>query len=145
MSDLTIRLAQLPADFPQIYQVRQQVFQLEQGVDAALEFDGLDDQSEHLLAVQDGQAIGTARIRYLNPQVAKLERVAVLAIARGQGIGKKLVETALAILSERQVREVCIHSQVAVRDFYDKLGFAPQGEIFEEAGIPHVKMGKDLT
>lgn len=145
MSDLTIRLAQLPADFPQIYQVRQQVFQLEQGVDAALEFDGLDDQAEHLLAVQDRQAIGTARIRYFNPQRAKLERVAVLATARGQGIGKKLVATAFAILSDRGVREVYIHSQVAVRDFYNSLGFESEGEIFEEAGIPHVKMSKYLT
>ncbi|HEY9616654.1 MAG TPA: GNAT family N-acetyltransferase [Microcoleaceae cyanobacterium] len=144
MSDLTIRLAQLPGDFPQIYQVRQQVFQVEQGVDAALEFDGLDQQAEHLLAIQRGQAIGTARMRYLNPQVVKLERVAVLAAARGQGIGKQLMERALAILNERQVREVRIHAQTAVEAFYAKLGFEPEGEIFEEAGIPHVKMSKHL-
>ncbi|MBL1177076.1 GNAT family N-acetyltransferase [Pantanalinema sp. GBBB05] len=144
MSDLMIRLAQLPSDFPQIYQVRQQVFQVEQGVDATLEFDGLDEQAEHLLALQDGQAIGTARMRYLNPEVVKLERLAVLAAARGQGIGKQLMEMALAILRDRQVGEVRIHAQTAVQAFYDKLGFVPEGEIFEEAGIPHVKMSKHL-
>lgn len=145
MSDLTIRLAQLPGDFPQIYQVRYQVFQVEQGVDAALEFDGLDEQAEHWLAIQNGQAIGTARMRYLNPQVVKLERVAVLFTARGQGIGKKLMEKILIILSERQVREVRIHAQTAVEAFYGKLGFKPEGEMFQEAGIPHVKMSKQLT
>jgi predicted GNAT family N-acyltransferase len=37
-----------------------------------------------------------------------------------------------------------IHSQEYIKSFYQKLGFVEEGEIFEEAGIPHVKMRKSL-
>ena len=33
---------------------------------------------------------------------------------------------------------------VASRDFYAKLGFVSEGEIFQEAGIDHVRMVKRL-
>jgi predicted GNAT family N-acyltransferase len=33
-----------------------------------------------------------------------------------------------------------VHAQVPVRGFYEKLGFAAYGEVYEEAGIPHISM-----
>jgi len=37
-----------------------------------------------------------------------------------------------------------IHAQEYVKGLYEKLGFEQVGGIFEEAGIPHVKMIKHL-
>jgi predicted GNAT family N-acyltransferase len=144
MSDLLIRVADRPDDFPLVYKIRYRVFQVEQGVDPELEFDQYEDQAEHLLAYLDGKVVGTARIRLLDAQTGKVERVAVLPEARGQGIGRKLMEKAMQILIARNVPEVQIHAQEKVRDFYQRLGFVPQGAVFEEAGIPHIKMKKLL-
>ena len=141
---VVIQVAQLPADLPQIFQIRYQVFQIEQGVDPALEFDGKDEQAIHLLAYLNQIAVGTARLRLLNPQTAKIERVAVLSEMRGLGIGKQIMETALEVLKSANVAEVQIHAQEQVRNFYLGLGFVPEGAVFEEAGIPHVKMKKRL-
>lgn len=144
MSNLKIRLAELPGDFPAIYNVRYQVFQVEQGVSAAEEFDGLDDQSQHLLAYLGQEAIGTTRMRWLDDTTVKVERVAVLPAARGLGVGRQLMEVALRHLTEQRVAIVLVHAQLQVESFYQKLGFAPEGKIFAEAGIQHVKMRKML-
>jgi len=144
MNNLVIKVAKIPEEFSAIAAIRKSVFQEEQGVDPALEFDGKDEISEHLLAYLDDKAVGTTRIRYLDDQTVKIERLAVLSTAREQGIGKKIMENALSFIASKNIREVVIHSQEYIKSFYQKLGFVEEGEIFEEAGIPHVKMRKSL-
>jgi predicted GNAT family N-acyltransferase len=142
MNTIVICLAQ-PTDFPAIQHIRQQVFQLEQDVPAALEFDGKDETAQQFLAYLNGQPVGTARVRLLD-QTAKVERVAVLSAARGQGIGKAIMAKVLEFLVDAAIPTVQIHAQTRVQDFYEKLGFEPEGEVFTEAGIPHVKMRRLL-
>lgn len=131
-------------EFNQICAIRRSVFQIEQGVEPELDFDGLDKTSEQIVAYLDEQAVGTARIRYLDNKTAKIERLAVLALARGQGLGKQIMETALELAAKNSMEEVVIYAQEYVKELYQKIGFEPEGEIFEEAGIPHVKMRKKI-
>jgi len=142
MSNLVIKVANLSEEFPAIAAIRKSVFQQEQGVDPTLEFDGKDEISDHLIAYLDDKAVGTTRIRYLDDQTAKIERLAVLSTARGQGIGKKIMENALQIIANKNIPEVVIHAQEYIKVLYQKLDFVEEGEIFEEAGIPHVIMRK---
>ncbi|MBE9106503.1 GNAT family N-acetyltransferase, partial [Nostoc cf. edaphicum LEGE 07299] len=142
MSNLVIKVAELPKDFPAIQAIRKSVFQEEQGVDSALEFDGKDEISDHLIAYLNMEVVGTTRIRYLDDKTAKIERLAVLSKVRGQGIGKKIMENALQVIASRNITEVVIHAQEYVKDLYKKLDFVEEGEIFEEANILHVKMIK---
>ncbi|WP_373526745.1 GNAT family N-acetyltransferase [Nostoc sp.] len=144
MSNLVIKIADLSKEFPAIAAIRQSVFQQEQGVDPALEFDGKDEISDHLIAYLDEKAVGTTRIRYLDHKTAKIERLAVLSTARGQGIGKKIMENALQIITNKNIPEVVIHAQEYIKILYQKLDFVEEGQIFEEAGIPHVIMRKTL-
>lgn len=144
MSDVIIRVAKIPEEFPAIAAIRKTVFQEEQGVDTALEFDGKDDICEHLIAYSDGQAVGTARIRYLDDKTVKIERLAVLSLARGQGIGQKIMEQSLEVIAKKNINEVVVHSQAYIKSLYQKLGFIQVGDIFEEAGIPHIEMKKKI-
>lgn len=140
MDDLVIQLAKLPEDLPQIHQIRYQVFQIEQGVDPTLEFDGKDDQAAHFLVYLNQKAVATARIQFLDEHTAKIERVAVWQELRGAGIGRRLMEQTLDFLAEQQIRLVYMNAQQSVQGFYEKLGFEPEGTVFEEAGIPHIRM-----
>lgn len=123
-----------------IQNIRQTVFQNEQAVDPAIDFDGLDNAAQHIVVYADEQPIGTARIRYLSDQLAKIERVAVLSAYRGQGIGTQIMKAAIDFLDKQNIAESKVHAQSQAISFYQKLGFYPQGEIFYEAGIPHIAM-----
>lgn len=144
MSNLIIKTALLPQELPAIQTIRRLVFQTEQGVEAELDFDGQDETSVQIIAYFDSQPVGTARIRYLNNQTAKIERLAVLSIARGQGIGKKIMEKAIEVVAQKNIQEVLIHAQEYIKGLHQQLGFEQEGEEFEEAGITHVKMRKKL-
>jgi len=144
MSHLTIKTFVYPDAFIEMKAIRCSVFQEEQSVEPALDLDNLDETADHLLAYLDNQPVGTARIRYLDHKTAKIERLAVLATARGQGIGKKLMEKALDVAAQKDIKEVVIYSQEYVKSLYQRLGFDKEGQRFEEAGIPHVKMRKRL-
>ena len=145
ISNLVIKTAELPQEMLAIQSIRQAVFQAEQGVEPELDFDGKDETSEQIIAYLDSKAIGTARIRYLDERTAKIERLAVLPTVRGLGIGQQIMEKALEIAAENNIQEVVIHAQQYIIRLHQKLGFEPEGEIFEEAGIPHVKMSKKLS
>ncbi len=41
-----------------------------------------------------------------------------------------------------QGRILLIDSQVHGAEFYRKLGYVEEGEVFEEAGIPHIRLWK---
>lgn len=144
MDSLQIRLADYPQDFAAIAHIRERVFQQEQGVDPSLEFDAFDPQAQHFLAEWEQTPVGTARIRWIGPQMAKLERLAVLAEYRGDGIGRRLMEYILKFLEQEQAIAVTMHAQTHALPFYEKLGFVAEGNLFDEAGIPHITMSQQL-
>ncbi|HBB33073.1 MAG TPA: GNAT family N-acetyltransferase [Cyanobacteria bacterium UBA8803] len=144
MNQITLKVVNYAEHSAEIQLVRIQVFQVEQGVDPALEFDGKDEIAEHILAYVNERPVGTTRIRYLDRQTVKIERLAVLAAARGQGIGKQLMVKALEVAADNKMKEVIVHAQEYVKGFYQQLGFEQVGEGFAEAGIGHVKMRKQF-
>lgn len=132
------------ADMDACYAIRIEVFCNEQGVSRDLEFDGLDSACRHYLARIGDNAVGTARTRPLGGGKLKFERVAVRAAHRNRGIGRLVMERALAD-TLRAGGETCIlHAQTEAADFYLKLGFIQEGGTFLEAGIPHIRMIKKL-
>ncbi len=119
--------------------IRKTVFVEEQGVNPSVEFDGTDDEAEHVLLYLDDKPIGCARVRYFVNK-AKLERIAILKDYRGKGFGKALTEFLVDLCRRKGMSEIYIHSQVYVEGFYKKIGFKERGAVFNEAGIPHIEM-----
>jgi predicted GNAT family N-acyltransferase len=144
MGDVVLRIVPFTEAQFDIRSIRYEVFHVEQGVALELDFDGLDETSMHVVAYQGGQAIGTTRIRMLTQRLAKIERVAVLADYRGQGLGKMLMKAAVEYLDAQAVPEIKLNAQMQVKAFYEKLGFIPYGEAFDEAGILHIEMRRLL-
>jgi predicted GNAT family N-acyltransferase len=144
MDSLKIKTVQYQDSMVAINQIRTKVFQVEQGVSAELEFDGWDTSATHFLAFVNGKAVGTARIRAINEDTAKIERLAVLPDYRKQGIGKQLMRSALSTIAQQDKSLAIVHAQAYIAQLYQQLGFEIVGEQFNEAGIPHVKMIKQL-
>jgi len=128
------------ADQQKAFAIRHAVFCDEQQVEPALEFDGLDDHCRHYLAKNGTVAMGTARIRDTGDGLIKIERVAVLAPDRGQGIGRALMVRTIEDARATGAATIAIHAQCHAEEFYQALGFRRIGHVFDEAGIPHVRM-----
>ena len=127
------------------FAIREAVFVDEQEIPLPLEFDGLDDEADHLLAKLNGKAVGTLRLRRIGGASAKIERVAVLEHARSHGVGAALIIAAVERLREQSLREARLHAQTYALGFYTKLGFTAFGQVFDEDGIPHRAMRMDLV
>ena len=114
--------------------IRHAVFVVEQGVDAAEEWDGEDAGSRHFLARDaTGEPLGTAR---LMPS-GQIGRMAVLRELRGHGIGAKLLAAAVEAAHAADYERVFLHAQTHATGFYERQGFRATGEAFIEAGIEH--------
>ena len=144
MADLVISEAMSDDDREACYGIRITVFCGEQKVSREIEFDGLDAVCRHYLARQGGTTIGTARTRPLGEGVVKFERIAVLKAFRGRDIGRALMDRALADAREDGHSVALLNSQTHASEFYEKMGFLQEGDEFEEAGIPHVRMTQAL-
>jgi predicted GNAT family N-acyltransferase len=120
--------------------IRLAVFVEEQRVPRDIEMDDNDAVSVHALAHDDGVAVGTGR---LLPD-GHIGRMAVLKAHRARGVGGAILQQLIEEARRRGMREVVLSAQTHALDFYRKHGFAAQGGIYIEAGIPHQEMRLDL-
>ncbi|KAI0268131.1 acyl-CoA N-acyltransferase [Gloeopeniophorella convolvens] len=146
----------------QCYAVRIAVFHHEQRFPLDTEIDDLDETAEHFLLrlVPSLQPIGTIRASRAAATTTeattvpcyKLSRLAVLKDYRGHHFGRELV-LALQSWVAADVRaqspgalplpataQVVAHSQIPVKPFYARFGYAPEGPQFDEDGAPHQNM-----
>ena len=116
--------------------IRREVFINEQLVPESDEWDDDDAVSVHALVTLNREPVGTGR---LNPG-GKIGRIAVKAVLRGRGIGTLILRQLLHEAYHRGIREPYLHAQMQAVPFYERLGFRIEGDVFDEAGIPHVRM-----
>jgi predicted GNAT family N-acyltransferase len=124
--------------------IRTTVFVEEQLVPPELEQDEFDWTASHVLAVIDEAPAGTARVRLIDPQTAKIERVAVLAAHRSRGVGVALMRAVEAIARNLGATTAKLGAQTHAVGFYTALGYETYGEPFDDAGIPHRHMQRPL-
>lgn len=135
---LHIREADYKSDRTLLMEIRLQVFVDEQRVPPSLEADDRDPFCVHLLAFENGEAVGTGRIDF--DQDGKIGRVAVLASKRGRGVGAALMARLHEVGKRNGLNKVWCNAQVSAIPFYEKLGYRIASETFYEAGIEHVRM-----
>jgi predicted GNAT family N-acyltransferase len=125
---------------PRLQPVRRQVFVIEQKVPEAEEWDDDDEVCVHVLATRNREPVGTGRIS----PAGKIGRLAVLSEFRGRGIGDRILLMLIEQARHRGLAEVTLNAQVHAVPFYERHGFKAEGELFDEAGIPHRRMQKAL-
>lgn len=140
-ADIRIRLGTWDELKREAAPIRFTVFVEEQKVPAEIEIDAWDPQCLHALAIDgDGRTVGTGR---LLPD-GHIGRMAVLKVARGSGAGTALLTTLMQAAREHGHREVVLSAQTHAVPFYARLGFATEGGVYDDAGIPHIDMRRAL-
>ena len=121
--------------------VRTEVFLQEQRVPIDMEWDADDETALHAVAINRlGMPLATGRLLPAVAGTARIGRMAVSRVLRGSGLGRQIL---LALMQASQARgdaQVTLHAQRSAEGFYKRLGFTPQGEPFEEAGMAHIQM-----
>lgn len=121
--------------------VRETVFVQEQQVPQEEEWDALDPLCRHVIARDGtGRPIGTGR---LTPE-QRIGRMAVLREWRGKGVGDALLSALMAEAKRMGWLQVSLNAQVSAEPFYVRHGFVPTGSRFQEAGIEHQAMRRNL-
>jgi predicted GNAT family N-acyltransferase len=133
-----------PADMERAWAIRRRVFIEEQRVPEEIEMDAEDAHAFHVLAIADGVAIGCGRMVEHGASEVKIGRMAVLQEFRNTGVGAKILRFLIDRARERGTRKAILHAQLTAEGFYLKEGFTPVGETFEEAGIAHRLMEREL-
>jgi len=124
-----------------IKDIRERVFIQEQQVPVELEWDNLDHDARHLIAIAaSGEVVGTARM-LANGHIG---RMAILKKWRHQGAGSLLLQRMLAIAKDKAMKRVFLHAQCSAVEFYLRFGFRTEGDEFIDAGIPHRTMTHKL-
>lgn len=108
-----------------------------------LERDGHDGEALQLTAVGRDTVVVTCRV-LVEAGTAKFGRL-VVAGARGRGIGAALLAAGERAARQAGADRVVLHAQAHATRLYDAQGLAPVGEVFQEAGIEHVRMEKPLA
>ncbi|KAA9397281.1 GNAT family N-acetyltransferase [Haloarcula sp. CBA1130] len=145
MSDYTVEVGTWEEFEEAATAVRTAVFVEEQGVSEDEELDGNDSDAVQFLASDGEQPVGTARLRFPESTVGKVERVAVREPHRGDGVGAALMRAAEDAARDDGATKLKLHAQTHVEPFYQQLGYETVSDEFEEAGIPHVEMRKQLN
>lgn len=136
---MPVRPAITTEELDACYAIRMEVFVTEQQVPLEEEIDAYDPIARHFLLDIDGAPAGTARLVEYREGTGKIGRVAVRKEYRGRGGGSALMRQ---LMDEGfgAYDTLILDAQVPVIAFYERLGFAAEGSVFLDAGIPHRRM-----
>lgn len=130
--------------YAQELELRYQVLRAPLGFDRSAVKFPFEEQSLHLVAVEDGRVVGCVLFHPEAPHTGRLFQMAVAPSRQKEGLGARLVRALEGELVARGIQDVTLHARAHVVGFYEKLGYAPEGEPYEERGIPHRSMRRRL-
>ena len=103
------------------------------------------DQGQIILGLFDEKVLqAVLLLKIENTSVIRMRQVAVKKNRQGKGVGTELVKHAEGIAKDRDFKRVELNARDTSIPFYKRNGYHVIGEEFEEIGIPHHKMYKNL-
>lgn len=136
---IRVRQADWRSEAAAIAAVRRAVFIDEQGVPEALEWEALDARCTWFVAQTEAAAEELIGVVRLTPE-GRVGRMAVRAAWRRRGVGRALMLAVLEYARVIGLTELSLAAQTHALGFYQRFGFVAEGELFEDAGIPHRRM-----
>ena len=145
MSYITYGLAQHGGeDYNKILKIREEIMRKPIGLTLSAQDVADDPVSAHVWLKVDGKITGTAKLVPLDEKTFKLRMMAVLPRAQGTGVGRLVLRFCEGYATGRGYTRIVLDARLTVEGFYRKLGYKTSGDVFEQVGIPHVHMSKNL-
>jgi len=88
--------------------------------------------------------VGAARLRSIEDDAVKIERVCILQNQRGKKLGALIMKEMEKHAISMNMKKLKLHAQSYAIPFYEKLGYTVTSPEFMDAGIPHRAMEKTI-
>lgn len=137
-----------PYELYDMLRLRSEVFVVEQNC-VFPDMDDKDQLCHHILFYNEGKVlVATARLVPVGvsyPDMMSIGRIVTSQLVRGTGVGKQLVEMGIEecyrLFGKEPIR---IGAQLYAKKFYESFGFEQSSEVYDEDGIDHIKMVKQV-
>jgi putative N-acetyltransferase (TIGR04045 family) len=145
--EIVCRAARTPHERAEHLRIRRAIFVEAQGLFETDDRDEHDDRDDtlHVVALTPAGCVGAVRLYPIDDHGGwKGDRLAVLPTARAHHVGPSLVRCAMAIGGARGGRRMIAYVQQPVVEFFEHLGWAPDGDVFAYCGVDHRQMSIPL-
>jgi len=143
---MEVRRPESEQDWATYFDLRWQELRAPWNQPRGTERDPLEDVSDHALICDElGHALAVGRLHFNTPDEAQIRSMATAPRARGQGLGRRVVEHLEGIARAKGAKMIVLNARDSAVGFYAKLGYEAVGAgpvLFD--AIPHVKMCKRL-
>ena len=101
--------------------------------------------NDHLVGAFDGgELVGCCVLTRLSADLLQLRQMAVRPDQQGKNIGAAVVSYAEQVARKNGYKTVMMHARENVTGFYERCGYTIVGEPFNEVGIGHRRMEKNV-
>jgi ribosomal protein S18 acetylase RimI-like enzyme len=143
---MEVRRPESEQEWAAYFDLRWQVLRAPWNQPRGAERDPIEDTSEHaLICDEEGRALAVGRLHFNAPEEGQIRSMATAPHARGQGLGRRIIEHLEAIARAKGAETIVLNARDSAVGFYAKLGYeivGPGPTLFDV--IPHVKMCKRL-
>ena len=144
--NVTIKQPESTEEFTRYYKLRWRVLRAPWGEPEGSEVDEIEDQCFHVMAMENGTAVGVGRLQYNSTREAQIRYMAVAKEREGNGIGRMIVDALEKEAADKNVNTIMLDAREPAVGFYQKLGYRVEEKsyvLFDE--IQHYRMRKRLT
>ena len=131
-------------EFYEIAKARYEVSACEQKITQENDFDDIDKKCYHIFSLNDDIITSYARIipkQYSSYEDTSIGRVLVNKNYRKYGLAKELMLKSIEFINNNlKEKHISLSAQYYIKDLYKSLGFKEISDVYDEVGIPHVKM-----
>ncbi len=125
--------------------LRNEALRIPLGMDISNEDLSDDKDQVQFVAIEDNEIVGIVMlVPHYKKRIGKLRQMATSGEVRGKGYGIKLVKALEEYAIKNEMVSISLHSRHYAVGFYKKLGYEITSSVFQEVGINHYVMQKNL-
>jgi len=131
-------------EYAEVFALRDEVLRKPLGM--SLKNDDLSRDHTDIIMIgkYEGKVIACLMLHPLDGSELQLRQMAVYDHWQGKGIGSMLVSAAEKYGGEKGYAKMILHARQVAVGFYKSMGYIVVGDEFEEVGIPHFMMEKQI-
>ncbi len=120
---ISVKQVRTPDELRQAQRIREIVLEAEQGFRHEVNVDGQDSSAMHVLVLDRGEPVGTARVTKRSETEGMLARIALLRSHRGKGLGKLMLRHLESVAKHAGLRTIYVEPHAHLEPFFRSLGY----------------------